>query len=417
MLKKIFVLGFIVSSLVFFNSCANKNDSEKIVLRYSAPGFEQYDKIRAGIGKDFEKLNPGVKMVYEGVNGQGFFEKILVQIAGNSEPDVYFMRDFELDDFSSRGVLLPLNDLIKNDPDFKLDDFYTILIDSYSDKGNIYGLPGSFTTGVIYYNKNILDRKGLKAPLDLSWKNIVDLGFKIQEKTGEQVSLFPLVLEYNDWLTFIFQNGGKLFSDDKKRCIINSPQSIEAITYVKELINRYRFVPNSSDLQMSEAYQLFMMERCALFTGGRWYSTSFKAIKNFEWGVMPHLYGKKKMTRLDSHAWVISKRTKHPEMAWKFLKYLTSSEVNAKMVEIGDSVPTHKSDIDKFVKENPENRVFIDSIAYSYSLKNMMSPYIPWNRVNSVIKDQMDLFLMDKQDAVTSLRNVENFINKIIEEK
>ncbi|MBN1898293.1 MAG: sugar ABC transporter substrate-binding protein [Spirochaetes bacterium] len=418
------VLAFLCF-VILLAGCAEKVPSGKNVIRYSAPGFIRYNEIREDIGKDFEKDNPGMRTYYEPITGAAYFEKIQTQIAGGTEPDVFFMRDFELPIFVSKGALLSLDQFIQDDKDFKANDIHRILIDSYSMDGKVYGLPGSFTTGVIFYNKDLFAQAGINPPLaSLSWNQILDLAKKLTvreklsqgDQVNEVVKQFGLVLEYYDWITFIWQNGGKIFTPDKKRCIISSGKAVTAINFLKSLFSKYRVMPSGADLQQSEAYQLFMSGRAAMFTGGRWYTTIFNDIKEFKWGIFPFFHQARKATRLDSHAWVISKRTKNPKLAWEFLKYLTSKEGNWKMVEVGDSVPTHKSNIERFLKMNPENKVYTDSLSFSYTVDKVMSPYIPWRQMQRIINEEFDKFIYGKVGAQKTLKNIEDRINSTINE-
>lgn len=387
------------------------------VIRYSAPGFMLYNTIRESVGREFEKQNPGVKTVYEPISGQGFFEKLLTQLAGGTEPDVFFMRDYEMPDFVRKGTLLELNSFISRDGEFNLKDYHKVLIDSYSMKGKIYGLPGSFTSGVLFYNKDLLSRAGLKPMRDLSWPRLLEVGKKLtlrDDSNSGAVRQFGIVMEYNDWITFILQNNGKVFSADRKKCVIHSPQAVEAIVFLKGLIKKERVTPGMADLEQGEPYSLFMLDRAALFTGGRWYTTIFKDIKKFKWGIMPFFYNKRKMVRLDSHSWVISRNAKNPELAWKFLKFLTSRDSNWKMVEVGDSVPVHKSNVEKFIKLDPENRVFVDSLSFAYTVDMIMTPYLTWREMQTIFNREFDRFLLDQQDARQTLISIEKEINRAI---
>lgn len=414
-MKKLIFIIFTIC-LLFYN-CQKKSPDAKYVIRYSAPGFMLYNKIREQLGKDFEKENPGVKTKYEPISGQGYFEKIQTQLAGGTEPDIFFMRDFEMPIFVQKGAILALDEFIQNDKEFDINDFHKILIDSYSMNGKIYGLPGSFTTGVIFYNKDIFERAGIEPPhKSLKWNELLKLAQRLTIKQNNIVQQFGLVLEYYDWLTFILQNKGEIFTQDKKKCIIYSNEAIEAIKFLKSLFAKYHIMPNSSDLQQSEAYQLFMTGRAAMFTGGRWYTTIFNQIKDFKWSILPFFYNKQKATRLDSHSWVISRRTKNPEICWKFLKYLTSREANWKMVEVGDSVPTHKSYIQRFLKMKPEHSVYIDSLNFAYTVDKVISPYLPWRQMQRILNEEFDKFIIDKQTPEETLKNVEKRINSIIKE-
>lgn len=409
------IICLLIIIILVLSSCVKKDDSNKVVVRYSAPGFMLYNKIREKIGKEFEKEYPNVKTVYEPISGQGFFEKIQTQIAGGTEPDVFFMRDFELPIFVDKGAIMELNTHIKSDKDFDLADYHKILIDSYTVRKKIYGLPGSFTSGVIFYNKDILDKAGMKPFDDLSWAKLLKVGQELTSKNSQgTVQQFGIILEYYDWITFILQNNGKVFSSNKKKCVLYSKNAVDAIKYLKTLFKGYHITPNSIDLEQSEAYRLFMNSRGAMFTGGRWYTTMFNEVKSFKWGIMPFFFNKKRSVRLDSHSWVISKNCKNSEIAWKFLKFLTSKDSNWKMVEVGDSVPVHKSNVDKFIKLNPENKVFIDSLKYAYTVDKIMSPYISWREMQNVFREEFDRFKIGDQSAVNTLKAIEKRINRTI---
>ncbi|MDD5066818.1 MAG: sugar ABC transporter substrate-binding protein [bacterium] len=414
-LKSLLVFLTAIILCVLCMQCAKKEKGDRQVLRYSAPGFVLYNTIRENAGKEFEKKHPGVKTIYEPISGQGFFEKLLTQLASGTEPDIFFMRDFELPNFVQKGSIMELNGFIENDPGFDLKDYHKILIDSYTVNNKIYGLPGSFTSGVIFYNKDILARAGMKPMNDLSWDKLLKAGQQLTIRSEmKTVKQFGIVLEYYDWITFILQNEGSFFSPDKKKCILNSPQAAEAVDFLKSLIKTHHITPSMVDLEQAEAYSLFMLNRAALFTGGRWYTTIFKEIKNFQWGIMPFFYNKKKSVRLDSHSWVISQKAKDPKLAWEFLKFLTSRDSNWKMVEVGDSVPIHRSNLRKFIKMNPENKVFVDSLDYAYTVDKIMTPYVTWREMQTILREEFDKFILDQQNSVNTLMAIDSRINEKI---
>ncbi len=416
-MKKFNIYFLSIFMLIIISSCGkNMKNDNKVILRFSAPGFMLYNKIRESVGKEFEKIHPEVKVIYEPVSGQSFFDKLKTQMASKTEPDIFFMRDFELPYFVSKNTILSLNKFIKEDKNFNLKDFHKSLIEAYTINGKIYGLPGSFTTGVIYYNKNLFSKYDINTSLSLSWKKLIEIGKKLTIIQNGITRQFGLVLEYYDWITFILQNNGKLFTKDGKKCIINSRESLEAIRFLKFLITKYKIVPSTSDLQQSSAYQIFMLGRGAMFTGGRWFTTIFREIKTFKWGIMPFFYGKRKATRLDSHSWVISKNCKNPELAWEFLKFLTSPSVNWKMVEVGDSVPVHKSNVKKFLQLFPDNKVFIDSLKYAYTSDKVMSPYISWSLMNNIMNEEFEKYLLNKESGKDALANIQKRIQKAIDE-
>ena len=82
------ITAVLLISITFLYFCMKKQVPKDYVIRYSAPGFMLYNEIRENIGKHFENDNPDIKTVYEPVSGQGYFEKIIIQIASQTKPDV-----------------------------------------------------------------------------------------------------------------------------------------------------------------------------------------------------------------------------------------------------------------------------------------------------------------------------------------
>jgi len=417
MKRSILIIG--ISLVILFGmQCIKKQKETKI--RYSAPGFIKYDKLRLQQGKNFEKQNPTLETHFEPIMGQHYFAKIQTQIASGTEPDVYFMRDTWMPLFVEKDALMDLTDLIQQDNDFNLNDFHKVLVESYTYNNKIYGLAGSFTTGVLYYNKDIFDNNGIPYPDETwDWKKIEEIAGKLTKRNPAGfVEIFGIALEYYDldFPTLVLQNNGKIFNKNKTRCVINSKAAKGAAQFMKRLIDK-KLMPSLSDLATSESYQLFMGGQAAMFPGGRWYMVNFKDIKNFKWGVAPFFKGKIRKVRLDSHSWVLSKKTKNPKKAWQFLKYITGPEGNDFLVDVGDSVPTHKSQLDsgEFLKDK-YNKIFIDSLPYAYPMKEIMSPLVPWDQMNKIIHEELEKYFIDKQNVNKMLKNMENRINKAIKE-
>jgi len=99
------------------------------------------------------------------------------------------------------------------------------------------------------------------------------------------------------------------------------------------------------------------------------------------------------------------------------LKYITGPEGNDFLVDVGDSVPTHKSQLDsgEFLKDK-YNKIFIDSLPYAYPMKEIMSPLVPWDQMNKIIHEELEKYFIDKQNVNKMLKNMENRINKAIKE-
>ena len=59
--------------------------------------------------------------------------------------------------WASAGLLAPMSDYLHSDESMDLDDFYPAMIDAFSYKGEIYGLPTDVSTWLFHYNTKFLD--------------------------------------------------------------------------------------------------------------------------------------------------------------------------------------------------------------------------------------------------------------------
>ena len=163
--------------------------------------------------------------------------------------------------------------------------------------------------------------------------------------------------------------GGDLFNSDLTECLLDRPENVEAIKYYCDLIKRYRVSPSPVDLETQTDLQLWMGGKMAMHFGHYCGCQFFKDIKKFTWDVapVPKIKGKRisygAMNRL-----LISKATKHPDEAWRVVKYITGKEGQRYFFEGGFDVPIRKSvgDLILTLIDYPEHRkVFIDTVSYA----------------------------------------------------
>lgn len=88
-------------------------------------------------------------------------EKLLTGIAGGELPDIIMWDRYQTALYAPKGVLEPLDKLVKED-NVKMDDFYEESVKemTYSDK--LYGLPLLNDNRILFYNKKIITRSWRK---------------------------------------------------------------------------------------------------------------------------------------------------------------------------------------------------------------------------------------------------------------
>ena len=370
----------------------------------------------------FREKHPEINLRYDYV-ARDYSRKVLTQIAGGTAPDVFFIGDAHIPVFAEKGALLSLDSFIKESK-VNLNDYFPQAWESYSYKDKIYGISESFSPFIMYYNKEIFDEAGIGYPDETwDWEKFLEVSKKLTKRDERGITT-QFGVSGVRWLMLMMQAEGKIFNADKTKCIINSPENIEALRFYYDLRIKYHVMPTARDTDtVGETYTAFMMGKSAMFYGGRWNSRYFRTKKDLKFGLAVLPKGKRSATLLASHAFAITSACKHPEKAWKLVRFLMGEEAQkiSHFGKIPDSVPTLKklASSEKFLydprfPEEKDNKIYVDSLGYAFSRE--VSPYITCLRVNDITEYEIDLALMGKQTVEDALKKAEDRINAVIME-
>jgi ABC-type glycerol-3-phosphate transport system substrate-binding protein len=135
--------------------------------------------------------------------------------------------------FANAGALAPLNDYVKNSPEYDINDFSTAL-QTYGDyKGQTYGLVLSTEPFLLWYRKSLLEKAGQKVPT--TWDE-----YKAVAAATNKDGVAGQVMGYGAntdwwWMQLVWSFGGKLYTDDLKPQV-NTPEAIAATQYYKDVL-------------------------------------------------------------------------------------------------------------------------------------------------------------------------------------
>ena len=153
---------------------------------------------------------------------------------------------------------------------------------------------------------------------------------------------------------WLWNNGGAPLSPDGKRArgFFDSPKNVETVSFLRDLINVHRVSPSLSAIA-AQGVDPFANGNAAMTVSGHWGIIGYKnapkgkdgkpAIDWRELGVveMPSNVGKSE-TVMYSGGFGITRRTKHPELAWKFIRKWTGYRLQRQYNESGIAVSARK---------------------------------------------------------------------------
>jgi multiple sugar transport system substrate-binding protein len=304
----------------------------------------------------FMELHPEVKI--ELVMTAGEEAKLDSMIAAGTPPDLFALSEVNFIRYYLDGVVLNLQPFIDVDPDFNLDDFFPdLLATSTGPDGNLYGLGGDFGAQLLWYNKTLLDKGGLSHP-NPNWRWDDHRAAAAALTTGEGVEKVYGTLPF-DWFcpqfSVIWQNEGRVFSDDATTCLMDSDEAIGALEYIMSYVeDGTAATPVHIAAMGLSTGGLFAGGRAALFPGGHWVKWEFADTEDFEWDVTALPQQKRAATFLHQAFWSASVATKHPQTAWDWIKWTTNREMSIYQCTYFGGQSTRKAVAEELATNPPE---------------------------------------------------------------
>jgi len=297
----------------------------------------------------FEKQYPKYKM--DLLPAENEIEKMLTLMAGGTTPDVYWNRVRHSQVLMRRDVLVDLLPLMKRDK-LSQDDFWPSAVKAYTHKGSYYGLPTSASSNAVYFNKHHFRQIGLALPSDLekqgkwNWDALLETARKLTrtEAGGKKFWGFNRPTGLVLTVQYMWQNGGKPFSDDRTQCLVNSVECIGAVQFITDLVLKHQV---ATPVTNPEGANFRTNAMVAMEQAGRFLLPSATAAIEsgaIDPGMVVAPKGPKAATtRGDDLAASIMKSSKAQEAAWAWAKYWASEEAQLLVLKSNRSYTSRRS--------------------------------------------------------------------------
>lgn len=222
-------------------------------------------------------------------------------------------------DYGIRGALADLH-AQEGSPDL-LSRFKPEAFTPFQYDGKLYALPLTQSFPVMFYRQDILDALGTGIPD--TWGEVYRLIALLQERN---LNMAPGMF----YEMFVLQNGGRYFSEDMSRCLLDAPQAVDAFERYTELFTHYG---------LPQAYDFYNRFRTGEMPIGiadfSMYNTLMVAAPEIKglWGIAPVPGTLREDGSIDrtvavsGSAAVIFERSPFKQEAFAFLDWLTSTPV------------------------------------------------------------------------------------------
>jgi ABC-type glycerol-3-phosphate transport system substrate-binding protein len=356
----------------------------------------------------FQKTHPDVTFKVDYVNYSALNEKLTTGLAGGTVADVLMLGVGWIPPFAAKGVLAELPAEFAEDQGFD-----PRVLNPSRHEGKLYALPAVLDTRFVAYRKDIFEEAGITAP-PKDWQELRGIAKQLTRSSGGRISragidAFSIDLRQG-WEYAVFTNGGKLFDETGRKVLFNQREGVEALEFLAGLI---KDGSTAFDFR-SEAGKPLQLQTgnaaMALVNNAHFMTIQQQTPELIKEGKIGTFLLKNTTEAMFQGGTLasVSARSKNPDAAQTFVRYLASPEVILPTCEQRGSVPAISSLASSdYVKKNDFVRFAVDNLDKSVSEGGTPA----WMEIRDTIKAAVEEALTGKatpQEALDRLADTAN---------
>jgi len=312
--------------------------------------------------EEFENQNPDINVEIVAWDAG----KLPVEVVSGVAPDITLYWSSFGYDWALEGLLLDLSPFIERDiteedrRDFFPPAWEACQILTGDRAGEQYGMPTYGNAGITYYNITALEMAGLDPQLPEGDEWTWDM-FRTYARKLTRFDSDPSKMQYgadiqgrNERITgLVGIFGGRMFSQDPLAFTMDEPEVIQALDFHQTMIHGDGVIPVPGG-PAPQGWVGFYQGRIPILLEAATTVPYFQQYQegDFKWTTVPWPTGP--AGRISWYAQTrigITRSSKNPEAAWRFVKFLSSPEAAMKDVEIRGFPPSRLSAVETYAEQ------------------------------------------------------------------
>lgn len=366
--------------------------------------------------KAYNEINPNLEINCIEIPNNEYMDKMIVQLSGNADIDMYWAgNNAQYSDFISKGLAMPMDDLIARD---QVDMApYGITYDGIKYEGKVYEMPIRNSIWVLYYNKDLFDAAGVEYPKgSMSYEEFRELAKKMTSGSGEDkiwgayIHTWPI-----SWDRYAIQQGHTIIDTDL------TPFT-EALKFRLDMEADGSIMPYTEQIATSAHYKNeFSKGTLAMHVMGDFHIGQMRQMEqdgeiDFNWDIaaspVPEGVSANTTTGM-SAGFCINTKSKNVEASWDFLKYI-AGEAGAEVYVQHGFVPAYindniKAQLSYDGHTAPENiGILLDQKVY------MEYPAVPGiNQVEKIFDEESQLAFAGEHSAEEAIAEITRRVKEL----
>jgi len=412
--------------------------------------YDDVDALQAAIDK-YRASRPYLKVTVRQLRYDELYTRLVEALAEDKGPDIISVPAKNLRAFVTKLAPMPATardttviqrktmvntvETVVNTAQIKLPDANTVdreFVQAVKKdaivSGQIYGLPLSFDTMAIYYNKDLLDRSDVAETPD-TWEKFQEAVKKISKtdkdtgrivQSGAALGASRNVEGFDDLLYILFRQSNIDFVDASGRPAFNRSARTSGETASAGVMNFYTDFANpgrdtySWNNDMGNSLDAFVQGRTAFFFGYSYDNATIQArAPQLNYGIMPMLQLNSEKPVNAANYWLqtVVGKSKKQNDAWALVNYLTRSQASDEYLTATKRPSARRALIAK-QQGDPELAPFVSQILVADSWYRGKDYPTAQNALSAMVDEWLNQPPLEDLNRAASLR--QDILNRAV---
>lgn len=379
--------------------------TEPVKIDYWGGWTGTQDDAMKGLVEKYNKEQDKVKVQFNSMDWNALTNKFISATKDGSVPDILAMRSYEIGKAAEMGAL---DFSIAEEVKVNKSDYADAIWNSGFYKQKQFGIPIVVNINSIFYNKEILDKAGLREMpktgddlISMAQQLTVDRNGKHPNESGfdeKEVLQYGLGINTNYNVFYHFytlynqQAGAKQLTETMTKLDIEEDKAAKAFGFIEDLIFKYKVVPKDEKSPVDD----FKGGKVAMFIDGSWQMPTLEA-SNIKWqsAVYPKVFDKQVIGGVTEVLTFPLKKGSEDSKREAIQDFVSWLDKNSGDLAKAGQIPVSKSGLEA-TKALQGRNGFIDSVD-----KAIVVP--PNQRIPDVFNNpQLNTVITSVQDSIAS---------------
>jgi ABC-type glycerol-3-phosphate transport system substrate-binding protein len=398
-----------------------------IMLAISAPASAQQKKIsfltwnisdQADLFKEwiaeFKKIRPDVDVEWLDKKGPELPAFYQTQVIAGTPPDIINTQGALWLEYAAAGGLVDLTPYLDRDPEVRK-RFNADYLATWKYHGRNYMLPFYISKTLLFYNKTMFKDAGIAGPPQ-TFQQLLDDAAKMSR--GEKTGFMTLNFDWLYWPLFRM-NGVDLLTPDFKKAAFDTPKGVQVLDalakatsdgYINKTSWTGRWVEPNGAFAGGNVGMLLAHSPAFFFIRGQapWVNADTLGVAQAPGG----------WATPNSHGLGISKGSKNPDIAWQFLKMVTSEnwteKLSARRKVLTGNVASDTKLLAQMKKDDPLAAAVLQTQVEDTDKLTGNWPLANDSRVKEAVYPEIQNAVLGRKPAAEALKDAEVKVNRVL---